>query len=199
MLSLTGTQTTCLMNHQWKARLSQSPVIFFYKSYLSDEDKKAEGPSGLVVEIIQAAGDMGASMICDHAAAIICDGRVHSDTEQFYVCLYKGKGYAWKRVNYCGLKLTKQVMKVLEKIVECLIRQLVSIDDSQFGFVPGRGTTGAIFVVRHLREYLAANKRLYMAFVDLDKAFDVVPRKVIRWALRILGVDCATGAGDVCQ
>ena len=46
-----------------------------------------------------------------------------------------------------------------------LIRQVVSIDDSQFGFVPGRGTTDAIFVVRQLQEkYLAANKRLYMAF-----------------------------------
>ena len=80
-----------------------------------------------------------------------------------------------------------------------LIRQLVSVDDSQFGFVPGRGTTDAIFVVRQLREYLATNKRFYMAFVDLEKAFDAVPRKVIRWVLRKLGVDCATGAGDVCQ
>ena len=68
-----------------------------------------------------------------------------------------------------------------------LIRQLVSIDDSQFGFVPGRGTTDAIFVVRQLQEkYLAANKRLYMAIVDLEKAFDRVPRKVIWWALRKL-------------
>ena len=47
-----------------------------------------------------------------------------------------------------------------------------------------------IFVIRQLQEkYLAANKRLYMAFVDLEKAFDQVPWKVIWWALRKLGVD----------
>ena len=61
-------------------------------------------------------------------------------------------------------------MKILERIVDGLIRQLVLIDDSQFGFIPGRGTTDTIFVVRQLQEkYLAANKRLYMAFVDLRR------------------------------
>ena len=113
---------------------------------------------------MQAAGDMGASMIRDLTAAIIRDGKVPSDWEQsFTVCLYKGKGHALERGNYCSLKLTQQVMKILEGIVDGLIRQFVSIDNSQFGFVPGRGTTDAIFVVRQLQEkYLAAN-RLYMA------------------------------------
>ena len=152
---------------------------------------KAPGPSGIVVEMIRAAGDMGASKIRDLAVAIIRDGKVPSDWEQsFIVCLYKGKGDALERGNYRGLKLTEQVMKILERIVDGLIRQLVSIDDSQFGFVPGRGTTDAIFVVRQLQEkYLAANKRLYTAFVDLGKAFDRVPRKVIWWTLRKLGVE----------
>ena len=72
--------------------------------------------------------------------------------------------------------------------MEGLIRQLVSIDNSQFGFVPG--TRDTIFVVRQLPEkYLTANKKLYMAFIDLQKAFDRVPRKVIWWALRKLGVE----------
>ena len=72
--------------------------------------------------------------------------------------------------------------------MEGLIRQLVSINDSQFGFLPGRGTT--IFLVRQLQgKYLAANKILYMAFVDLEKAFDQVPRKIIWWALRKLCVE----------
>ena len=81
-------------------------------------------------------------------------------------------------------------MKILERIVNGLIIQIVSIDDSQFGFVPERGTTDAIFVVRQLQEKnLPVNKRLYMAFLDLEKASDHVPWKIIWWALRKLGVE----------
>ena len=67
---------------------------------------------------------------------------------------------------------------------------MVDIDEMQFVFVPGRGTTDAIFIVRQLQEkYIAAKKPLYFAFVDLEKAFDRVPRKVLWWALRSLGVE----------
>ena len=51
---------------------------------------KPPGPSGIVVEMIRAAGDMGPSMNRDLAAAIIRDGKVPSEWEQsFIVCLYK--------------------------------------------------------------------------------------------------------------
>ena len=53
---------------------------------------EAPRPSGIVVEMIPAAGDTGASMIRELAAAIIRDGMVPSDCEQnFIACLYKGK------------------------------------------------------------------------------------------------------------
>ena len=134
---------------------------------------KAPGPSGIVVDMIQAAGDMGSSMIRDLTASIIHDGKIPSDWEQsFIVCLYEGKGGALERGNYRGLKPSEQVMKVLERIVDGLIRQLVSINNSQFGFVPGRGATNTIFVVRELQEKYLAATRDYMAFVDLEKAFD---------------------------
>ena len=48
--------------------------------------------------------------------------------------------------------MTGQAIKVTERIVDSLIRQVVTFDKSQFGFVPDRGTTDAIFVIRQLQE-----------------------------------------------
>ena len=91
--------------------------------------------------MIRAIGD---TMICDLAIAIIRDGKVSADWEEsFIVCLYKRKGDALDRGNYRGLKLTEQAMKVIKRIADSLIRQVVTIDELQFGFVPGRGTTDA--------------------------------------------------------
>ena len=55
----------------------------------------------------------------------------------------------------------------------------------QFGFMPGCGTTDAISIVTQIQEaYIRKNRNLYFTFVDLGKAFDRVPRKVLWWALR---------------
>ena len=53
----------------------------------------------------------------------------------------------------------------------------------------GRGTTHALFVVRRMQEeYRNKRKKLYMCFVDFEKTFDRVPRKVIGWAMRKKGL-----------
>ena len=80
-------------------------------------------------------------------------------------------------------------MKVCERIINTIIWEQVNIDSMQFGFMEGRGTTDAIFILRQLQEkHINADKNLYFAFVDLEKAFDWVPRQVIWWAMRKLGV-----------
>jgi len=60
----------------------------------------------------------------------------------------------------------------------------------QFGFMKGKGTTDAIFIVRQMQEkFRAKGKKLYFGFVDLVKAFDWVLREVMRWAMRKMGVE----------
>ena len=90
--------------------------------------------------------------------------------------------------SHRGLKLTDQVTKLLEWVLDFYIHEMVNIYEMQFGFLPGRGTD-AIFIVHQQQEkYIANNKLPYFAFVDLEKAFHHVPRKVPWWALRKLGV-----------
>jgi len=61
------------------------------------------------------------------------------------------------------------------------IRQQIDTDDMLFGFMKGKGTTDAIFIVRQMQQkFRAKGKNLYFGFVDLEKAFDRVPREVIR-------------------
>ena len=66
---------------------------------------------------------------------------------------------------------------------------MVKVDEMQIGFMPGKGTIDAVFILRRLQEeYLDKEKKLYMCLVDLEKAFDRVPRKVLEWTMRKRGM-----------
>jgi len=77
--------------------------------------------------------------------------------------------------SYKGIKLLEHAMKVVERIFKHRIRQQIDRDDMQFGFMKGKGTTDAIFIIRQMREKFRANgKKPYFGCVDLEKAFDRV-------------------------
>ena len=83
----------------------------------------------------------------------------------------------------------EHAMKVVERIFEHRIRQQIKIEDMQYGFMKGKGTTDAIFMARQMQENSRVKgKKLYFGFVDLEKAFDRV-QEVISWAMRKLGVE----------
>ena len=67
------------------------------------------------------------------------------------VPIYKGKG----DVTNCGayrVKLLEHGMKSIERVLKKKIRGLVEAHDMQFSFMPKRGTTDALFVVKRMQE-----------------------------------------------
>ena len=66
------------------------------------------------------------------------------------------------------------------------IWQQIDMDDMQFGFMKGEGTTDAIFIVRQMQEkFRAKGKKLYFGYVDSEKAFDRVPREGLEFVSRV--------------
>jgi len=79
---------------------------------------KAAGPSGIIAEMLKAAGDEGVELVRLLAKTVFSSGDIPKDwAESFILNLYKGKGEALDRGNYRGLKLTDQVMKLCSMAV----------------------------------------------------------------------------------
>ena len=90
---------------------------------------------------------------------------------------------------YREVKVLEHGMKIIERVLEKRIRTMVEVDNMQFGFLPGRETIDALFMERRMEEeYTEKDKKLYICFVDLKKAFDRIPKRVMQWALRKKGL-----------
>ena len=80
-------------------------------------------------------------------------------------------------------------MRVVDMVMEKRLHRIVTVNVMKISFMPERGAIDVVFILRRLREeYHAKGRKLYMYFVDLDKSFDRVPRRVLEWAMKKKGI-----------
>ena len=106
------------------------------------------------------------------------------------VTLYKNKGDRCDCNNYRVISLLSIVGKLFARIVLHRLQILADwiYPESQCGFRSKRSTVDMIFSLRQLQEKCREqNQPLYLAFIDLTKAFDLVSRDGLFKMLPLIG------------
>ena len=104
------------------------------------------------------------------------------------VPVFQGKRDAMSCGAFRGVKLPEHAMKIVENVLKRRIPHVVKVDEMKFGFMPGKGTIDAVFLLSRLQEEYLDKEKLYMCSVHLENAFDRILRKVLEWAIKKRGI-----------
>ena len=149
---------------------------------------KATGPDGLSIELIE----YGIEKVTTLLNEIYDTGQIPVDiSRSIFIALPKKPG-ATDCELHRTISLMSHVTKLLLRIIMMRVRNKINpeIAEEQCGFVEGKGTTNAIFILRTLIERaLEIQKDVYLCFIDYTKAFDRVRHDEIIKELTKLKID----------
>ena len=158
---------------------------------------RAPGCYEMRAEMVDVAGEIGARWTQRLLNACMRQCKVPEDWRiGLIVPIWKRKGDAQDPGKYRGITLLSHIMKLLERILDKRLREKVEhkLGEEQLGFRKGRGTTDGMFALRQLVEQrLEMQGHMALAFVDLEKAVDTVPRKMATATLRWMGAPESEG------
>jgi len=172
--------------------LDEKPTLAeLEKAIMSLSSGKAPGNDGIPPEVIKCGG----SALLEHLHNLLCqcweEGAVPQDMRDAnIVTLYKNKGDKSDCNNYRGISLLSIVGKAFAKVVLHRLQKLADrvYPESQCGFRSERSTIDMVFSIRQLQEKCREqHKPLFLAFIDLTKAFDLVSRDGLFTVLAKIG------------
>lgn len=162
------------------------------KAIESLASRKAPGKDGIPPEIIKV-GKQGSLLVHLHGLLLQCweEGTVPQDMRDAnIITLYKNKGDRSDCNNYRGISLLSIVGKTFARVILNRLQRLADrvYPEAQCGFRAERSTIDMIFSLRQLQEKCREQRRpLYIAYIDLTKAFDLVSRSGLFTLLQRIG------------
>ena len=157
------------------------------------KNNKSPGPDGIPAECYKHGGAQLAESLHALISTIWATETVPQDLKDAnIVTIFKKKGDRAVCGNSRGISLLAVAGKILSKVMLTrLVHQLTEdlLPETQCGFRKERSTTDMIFAARQIQEKCREqNKDLFMAFIDLSKAFDTVNRELLWLLLGKIGV-----------
>jgi Reverse transcriptase (RNA-dependent DNA polymerase) len=155
-------------------------------------NNKSGGEDHVFAEILKYGPDQLRRVLRNFTRIIWDRGKMPTQFSRLqFVPIFKGKGSEAEPNNYRGISLVAVVSKIISNVI--LKRLQPHLDttllDEQCGFRGGRGIMDQIYSVQSIMRKTKNRKiPVYMAFVDIQKAYDSVDRKLLFKILRQYGV-----------
>ena len=151
--------------------------------------KKSAGPDGIVGEMLKYACDKITPFFVRFLNALFDKGVFpESWTESIILPLFK-KGDVNSPRNYRGISLcnisSKSYRTIINKRLQTWVDENNITGEHQAGFKKGYSTTDHIFtLLACVQRQFNLNRKLYVAFIDFQKAFDSINRNLL-WPILI--------------
>lgn len=167
-------------NAQYEDQVQKIQVEEVIKVVKKLKGGKAAGYDGIAPEMIKNLGVKGLEGITKLFNKMWEEEKIPKDWEIGVLLPIYKKGDRRDCANYRGITLLSIIAKIYESVLEMKLKVEIEnqLEDSQCGFRRGRGTQDHIFVIKQLIEKFTAEK-IFVVFIDIEKAFDSVPRAVI--------------------
>ena len=153
---------------------------------------KAVGEDEIRPEMLKALtgeGILWLTRVCQVAWKL---GKTPRDWQTGVIIPIFKKGDRKQCTNYRGISLLRLLGKVYAKCLEKKCREIVEskLEDGECGFRPGRSIADQIFTLKQsFEKSWEYGKDLFACFVDLEKAYDRVPRDKLWKVLQEYGVN----------
>ena len=151
---------------------------------------KAAGHDEITPEMLKNLGRNGVELLTSLFNKAWKEKRIPKDWELGIILPIHKKGDNRECSNYRGISILSVVLKVYESILGKRLKTVIEsqLEEPQSGFRKGRGIQDHIFTIKQLIEK-NLNSGVFIAFLDLEKAFDSIPREVVWRSLSERGVD----------
>ena len=152
--------------------------------------KKSLGPDGIPNEIFIEAEPKTRNILCSiiqeiHNKENIPKSWLDGEIKR----LYKGKGVKGKCSNERGITLASNFGKVYERILNERVKKEGNITEAQGGGITGNATVDHLIVLKEaIRQIRKRGKTAYIAFLDVQKAYDKAWLDAILYTMKKNGI-----------
>jgi len=152
---------------------------------------KACGEDTISAELLQCMGEEGIETVTRLINKIYTSGYIPEDFRRSIFVPLPKVNKAQDCSEYRTIALISHASKILLHLIKRRITPIIErqIGESQMGFRKGKGTRDAIFQLRMINERcLQMGKKVYMCFVDYQKAFDRVNHDKLLQVMELAGI-----------